>query len=80
VAGRFSAAPQAPYSASKVALEAFSESLAQEMKLFGVHVAIVEPGVIATPIFGKVGYAPAVTKYPHMRFAISSWRKDPRDI
>jgi len=67
VAGRFSAAPQAPYSASKFALEAFSESLAQEMKLFSVHVAIVEPGVIATPIFGKVGHAPALTKYPHMR-------------
>ena len=54
VAGRFSAAPQAPYSSSKWALEAASEALAQEVKPFGVRVAIVEPGVIATPIFGKI--------------------------
>jgi NAD(P)-dependent dehydrogenase (short-subunit alcohol dehydrogenase family) len=67
VAGRFSAAPQGPYSASKFALEALSESLAQEMKAHNVHVAIVEPGVIATPIFGKVTAVPAATKYPQMR-------------
>ncbi len=52
VAGRFTA-PQATYSSSKFALEALCECLAQEMKGFDVHVAIVEPGVIATPIFGK---------------------------
>ena len=67
VAGRFSAAPQAAYSSSKFALEALSECLAQEMKGFGVHVAIVEPGIIATPIFGKVQQPPADTKYPHSR-------------
>jgi len=67
VAGRFSAAPQAAYSSSKFALEALSECLAQEMKGFGVHVAIVEPGVIATPIFGKAQQPPADTQYPHLR-------------
>jgi len=61
VAGRFSSAPQAPYSSSKFALEALSECLAQEMKAFGVRVAIVEPGVIATPIFGKVSQPPTST-------------------
>lgn len=67
VAGRFSSAPQACYASSKFALEALSECLAQEMKIFGVHVAIVEPGVIATPIFGKVQPPPASTRYPHSR-------------
>lgn len=67
VAGRFSSAPQASYASSKFALEALSECLAQEMKGFGVRVAIVEPGVIATPIFGKVQRGPADTKYPHSR-------------
>jgi NAD(P)-dependent dehydrogenase (short-subunit alcohol dehydrogenase family) len=67
VAGRLSHAPQAAYSSSKFALEALSECLAQEMKAFGVRVAIVEPGVIATPIFGKLQPPPVESKYPHSR-------------
>ena len=67
VAGRLSMAPQAAYSSSKFALEAASESLAQEMRAFGVRVAIVEPGVIATAIFGKLQPPPADSKYPHIR-------------
>ena len=53
IAGRMALAPAAAYSASKFALEALSECLAQEMKAFNVRVAIIEPGVIATPIFSK---------------------------
>jgi NAD(P)-dependent dehydrogenase (short-subunit alcohol dehydrogenase family) len=67
VAGRFSAAPQAPYASSKFALEALSECLAQEMKAFGVRVAIIEPGIIATPIFGKMQEPQTSTNYPHSR-------------
>lgn len=67
VAGRIGTAPQGPYCSSKWALEGLSECLAQEMKAFGVRVAIVEPGVIATPIFGKVSPDPAGTHYPHKR-------------
>lgn len=74
VAGRISGAPQAPYAASKWALEALSESLAQEMRAFGVRVAIVEPGVIATPIFGKIKAANAATKYPHARRIMELFR------
>lgn len=65
VAGRIASSPQAPYAASKWALEAASEALAQEMKAFGVRVAIVEPGVIATPIFGKLASGPEHSHYPH---------------
>lgn len=67
VAGRMAIAPAASYAASKWALEALSECLAQEMKAFNVRVAIVEPGVIATPIFSKARPIPQNSPYPHAR-------------
>jgi NAD(P)-dependent dehydrogenase (short-subunit alcohol dehydrogenase family) len=42
-----------PYAASKHALEALADSLRVELRPFGVAVAIVEPGSIATPIWRK---------------------------
>ena len=42
-----------PYGASKHALEAMGDSLRGEMRAFGVEVSIIEPGSIATPIWGK---------------------------
>src|SRR4051812_16090172 len=45
VAGRISSPPLTPYMASKWALEALSEGLAGEMKMFNVRVALVEPGI-----------------------------------
>jgi NAD(P)-dependent dehydrogenase (short-subunit alcohol dehydrogenase family) len=59
VAGRIALCPMAPYSASKWALEGFSEALAQEMKPFNVQVSIVEPGIIETPMAKRIGEAPA---------------------
>jgi NAD(P)-dependent dehydrogenase (short-subunit alcohol dehydrogenase family) len=50
VAGRVATSPLAPYTASKFALEALSEALAQEMKTFNVRVAVVQPGIIDTPM------------------------------
>jgi NAD(P)-dependent dehydrogenase (short-subunit alcohol dehydrogenase family) len=53
VMGHLTLGCHAFYAASKFALAAVSESLAMEMKPFGVRVAIIEPGVILTPIWTK---------------------------
>lgn len=53
VVGRFGAIAQAPYVAAKWALEGLSEQLALEVAPFGIRVAIVEPGVTKSSIFGK---------------------------
>ena len=48
VAGQISSSPLTPYMATKWALEALSEGLAGEMKMFNVRVAVVQPGIIDT--------------------------------
>jgi NAD(P)-dependent dehydrogenase (short-subunit alcohol dehydrogenase family) len=67
VAGRIASAAMGAYTTSKWAFEALSECLAQEMKAFNIRVAIIEPGVIATPIFGKGSPEPKDSPYPHLR-------------
>lgn len=42
-----------PYSASKFALEGYSQSLRRELMLFGIDVIVIGPGAIATPIWAK---------------------------
>jgi NAD(P)-dependent dehydrogenase (short-subunit alcohol dehydrogenase family) len=42
-----------PYAASKFALEALSDALRLELRKTGIKVCLVEPGVIATPIWEK---------------------------
>jgi len=74
VAGRCSMSPQAAYCASKWALEAMSEALAQEVWRFGIRVALVEPGVIATPIFGKVKPREWSSYYPQTRRMLALFR------
>jgi NAD(P)-dependent dehydrogenase (short-subunit alcohol dehydrogenase family) len=61
VAGRIATLAQAPYTASKWALEGVSEELAQELAPFGVRVAIIEPGVTKSAIFAKNIDAPNST-------------------
>ena len=53
VGGRLGAPGRAPYSAAKWAVEGFSESLALEMVLIGVHVTLVEPGGFRTDFAGS---------------------------
>jgi NAD(P)-dependent dehydrogenase (short-subunit alcohol dehydrogenase family) len=53
IGGRAGAMGRAPYSAAKFGVEGFSEVLAGEMKPFGVHVTIVEPGGFRTDFAGS---------------------------
>ena len=67
VAGHVAAAPMAPYTASKYALEALSECLAQESKSYGVRVAIVEPGIIDTVMARRIAVEAEPSHYPQQR-------------
>jgi NAD(P)-dependent dehydrogenase (short-subunit alcohol dehydrogenase family) len=50
VAGYLAGPSMAAYAASKFALEAFSDCLRREMYAWGLHVSIIEPGFMRTPI------------------------------
>lgn len=69
VAGRFSQPPFAAYCASKWALEAMTEALAAEMKMFGVRVALIEPGIIDTAMAQRIANPSAQPLYPHVNRA-----------
>jgi NAD(P)-dependent dehydrogenase (short-subunit alcohol dehydrogenase family) len=53
IAGRASMPFMAPYAASKHALVAVTDALRIEVQPWGIRVALIEPGAIATPIWGK---------------------------
>ncbi len=53
ISGRVSPPMVAPYSASKHAIEALGAALREELLPWGIKVAVVEPGVIKTPIWAK---------------------------
>ncbi len=53
VGGRIGAPGRAAYSAAKWGVEGFSEVLAQEMRLVGVKVSIIEPGGFRTDFAGS---------------------------
>jgi NAD(P)-dependent dehydrogenase (short-subunit alcohol dehydrogenase family) len=53
IAGKMATPFLGPYCASKHAMEALTDSLRQELRPWGLHVAVVEPGSIATEIWEK---------------------------
>ncbi|MEZ4734186.1 MAG: SDR family oxidoreductase [Caldilineaceae bacterium] len=82
-----------PYAASKYALEALSDALRLELRPWGIHVVLVEPGTIATPIWQKgltfadqllAGLPPPAHDYygpifPFLRTMLSRHRGTPAD-
>lgn len=67
ISGRLASTPLGAYAASKHALEALSEALAQEAKMFNIRVAIVEPGIIDTAMAKRIKEVPDSSSYPHDR-------------
>lgn len=63
VSGKRSYPFVSPYTASKHALEAFSDSLRREMMIYGIDVVVIEPGPIKTPIWDKT---PSVEDNPFL--------------
>ncbi len=75
IAGRTANPFIGPYAASKHAVEAITDALRGELNPWGIQVAVIEPGAVATPIWdkGKSGYEalfdelPAVAKEQYGR-------------
>ena len=53
IAGRSALPFLGPYAASKHALEALADSMRVELRPWGIHVTLLEPGTIRTPIWEK---------------------------
>jgi NAD(P)-dependent dehydrogenase (short-subunit alcohol dehydrogenase family) len=71
VAGKVFSNFHGTYCASKAAVEAFSECLAQELAPFNIRVALVQPAFIETPIFSKINEIPSKTHYPNIKRYLS---------
>lgn len=67
IAGRIASAAQGAYGASKFALEALSEILAQEVRHYNIKVNIVEPGIVHTPLIDKLKAPDPNSPYPHAK-------------
>lgn len=73
IMGRLARPGASAYAGSKFALEAASEALAQEVRRFGIRVAIIEPGVVQTPLHEKGGGKPDPNS-PYHEFALRGSR------
>jgi NAD(P)-dependent dehydrogenase (short-subunit alcohol dehydrogenase family) len=53
IGGRMALPLVGPYAASKYGLEAVSDSLRRELRPWKIHVALIEPGAVVTPIWDR---------------------------
>jgi NAD(P)-dependent dehydrogenase (short-subunit alcohol dehydrogenase family) len=65
VSGKIANTPLSAYSASKFALEALTESLAQEVKPFNIRVSLLQPGIIDTKMAHDIS-VDSNSKYPQV--------------
>lgn len=91
ISGRMGFAGVGSYSASKFALEGWSESLRYEMAPLGIHVALIEPGAFETDIWtrnAKIAEnlmkpeSPNAARMPGWRAKVQGDRKkaDPQEV
>jgi NAD(P)-dependent dehydrogenase (short-subunit alcohol dehydrogenase family) len=73
VAGRIGMHCLSPYSASKFALEGFSESLSIEVKPFNIVVSIIEPGIVKTEIWDAEKRVLPEARDPHSPYCKYFW-------
>lgn len=72
--GQLSFAGFGAYSATKFALEGFSEALADEVRPLGIKVLVVEPGAFRTSLFGNAS-ASAEIDAPDYRETVGATRR-----
>ncbi|MEX3107756.1 MULTISPECIES: oxidoreductase [unclassified Streptomyces] len=82
--GRMSFAGFSAYSATKFALEGFSEALVEEVRPLGVKVLIVEPGAFRTRLMGSISVSAEIADYagtvgPTRRMAQTAGGTEPGD-
>jgi NAD(P)-dependent dehydrogenase (short-subunit alcohol dehydrogenase family) len=72
VTARFVSQPAfGPYALAKTALESFSDALRLELAPRGVAVTVVRPGLVDTPLYGKVeGFEKSLAR---LREAVPEW-------
>ena len=82
LAGLVAVPYQAFYCASKHAIEAYTEALRIEMKPFGIHVSMIEPGDFATSFTDNrrivTGCAEGSAHYNRCRAAVARMQEDER--
>ena len=74
MAGRLPGSPANwAYSASKHALGSLSDSLAEEVRPFGIRVVCVEPGFFRTEVVAKGGRLPKGSPYRDLEEQVAAW-------